>query len=476
MDSAPKTRRIRPRTIILVLAAIAVAWIGFEVVWWATSEPAEQIDYYAKAEALVSSHQPEGENGWPVLMEALERYQTAIASMPDVERTPRHELDDGSPVFDSITTGTFDAADYPPELEAIELMRTEGALEHLARLRGQTRFVRPMAGNAPPMFSTMLGELAPLRQLSKVRVAMMRIAAVEGDADEQVAALEDGLALARACGSQTFIIDRLVAMAVTSMMLAEARRQIGEGLVDAETARRMIDAIERQALPPADLMFEGERLGVLDAIQYCFTDDGHGSGRLKSDAFNSLTWGGGNPGVGVASFFLAGRKETTDRTNEFFDGLAGLAQLNAAERKDAEFDDGQFVANLTHRQVFLRTLLPAVGKALRQEDLMQVQRTATIVMLALEIHRLEHGAYPATLDALAPGILDAVPADPIHGGPFVYRLTPDGPQPYALYSTGADETDDGGVDAVPGQSRGNPLYDDGTDVTFYEERKPREDW
>ena len=47
---------------------------------------------------------------------------------------------------------------------------------------------------------------------------------------------------------------------------------------------------------------------------------------------------------------------------------------------------------------------------------------------------------------LVPQILVTVPSDPLHGGPFGYRLTPDDPhgRPYLLYSTGLDRNDDGG--------------------------------
>ena len=45
-----------------------------------------------------------------------------------------------------------------------------------------------------------------------------------------------------------------------------------------------------------------------------------------------------------------------------------------------------------------------------------------------------------------PGILAQLPADPVHGEPFGYRLVEDDPhgRPYLLYVTGLDLVDDGG--------------------------------
>ena len=56
---------------------------------------------------------------------------------------------------------------------------------------------------------------------------------------------------------------------------------------------------------------------------------------------------------------------------------------------------------------------------------------------ALEKHRLETGAYPATLDAIPTEIA----TDPMTGDPFRYRITRDA---FLLYSVGPDGVDDGG--------------------------------
>ena len=47
--------------------------------------------------------------------------------------------------------------------------------------------------------------------------------------------------------------------------------------------------------------------------------------------------------------------------------------------------------------------------------------TLTQVALALAVHKAERGAYPASLAALVPGILKAVPADRYSGKPLHYR-------------------------------------------------------
>ena len=77
--------------------------------------------------------------------------------------------------------------------------------------------------------------------------------------------------------------------------------------------------------------------------------------------------------------------------------------------------------------------------ALATYDTHRAHEQGTRIMIALQIHRRLHGAYPETLDALAPDILPEIPVDSLSGGAFVYRLDGDG---YLLYSMGRDGIDD----------------------------------
>jgi hypothetical protein len=53
------------------------------------------------------------------------------------------------------------------------------------------------------------------------------------------------------------------------------------------------------------------------------------------------------------------------------------------------------------------------------------------------------GAYPESLDALAPQFIAKLPHDVINGQPLKYHRTTDGR--FILYSVGWNETDDGGI-------------------------------
>ncbi|HEY5914453.1 MAG TPA: hypothetical protein VJA21_28015 [Verrucomicrobiae bacterium] len=97
-------------------------------------------------------------------------------------------------------------------------------------------------------------------------------------------------------------------------------------------------------------------------------------------------------------------------------------------------------------QFFVGFLMPALSKAIQRTAFAQAAVDEAAVACALERHRLAHGAYPDSLEALAPQLIAQVPHDVITGQALKYRRAADGQ--YVLYSVGWNEKDDGGVVAV----------------------------
>jgi hypothetical protein len=101
---------------------------------------------------------------------------------------------------------------------------------------------------------------------------------------------------------------------------------------------------------------------------------------------------------------------------------------------------------------FAKLLLPAMGNASLKSAVLQTYVDATRVACALERHRLANGTLPASLDAVAPRYIPAIPTDVIDGKPLRYRLESDGG--YILYSVGWNQADDGGVTAWSKEQKG----------------------
>ncbi len=92
----------------------------------------------------------------------------------------------------------------------------------------------------------------------------------------------------------------------------------------------------------------------------------------------------------------------------------------------------------------------------------QARMRCAVAALAAERDRQEHGAWPASLEALVHGgQLKAVPADPFDGRPLRYKRLADG---VLVYSVGHDRVDnDGTIDRTnpvgTGVDLGFRLYD-----------------
>jgi hypothetical protein len=78
------------------------------------------------------------------------------------------------------------------------------------------------------------------------------------------------------------------------------------------------------------------------------------------------------------------------------------------------------------------------------------------VAIALERHRMRHGAFPETLEGLDAAVVPAggLPHDLVTGDPLRYRRTDNGR--FDLYAVGWNGTDDGGVTAWHNEARTGP--------------------
>jgi hypothetical protein len=100
------------------------------------------------------------------------------------------------------------------------------------------------------------------------------------------------------------------------------------------------------------------------------------------------------------------------------------------------------------------TLSRAVRKAMHAET----ERSLVICAVALKRYTLRHGSPPASLDALVPEFLPAVPIDYMDGKPSKYRL--DSGSAFVLYSVGADGKDGGGdATLLPDKTNRRNLWD-----------------
>ena len=141
-------------------------------------------------------------------------------------------------------------------------------------------------------------------------------------------------------------------------------------------------------------------------------------------------------------FVKLARAATPDQLSEWCRQLAESAEQAAPlfEAPFYEFDRAKF-EQIAAANRLTQGLVKAYGRLSEAEARGKLFRSGSILVAALETYRHENGAYPKSLDALAPSVLGELPKDPFTGQPFRYALKSGS---YSLYSAGKNMKDDGG--------------------------------
>jgi len=227
-------------------------------------------------------------------------------------------------------------------------------------------------------------------------------------------------------------------------MLANARQIIWEGLAD----RRWSDSqLAKFELLLAELRLLGnlqKPLRLEQASQNQFFDE------LHRDPSIPKRWRFG-PGIGnwLLPYFLwlmpTGwmYQEQVAYHRAFEEQLLPALDPEGSKMQSVRIHQiGHDGAPLWNHCFISNLLLQSISQLLTETALAQTRNDETLLACAMERYRLANGEFPATLDALSPRYLAAIPADVITGQSLKYRRTDDGQ--FQLYSVGWNGKDDGG--------------------------------
>jgi hypothetical protein len=138
--------------------------------------------------------------------------------------------------------------------------------------------------------------------------------------------------------------------------------------------------------------------------------------------------------------------------DHFQKSLAGVRKLRSgaawpAVNRELEANTRELEQLLSHpikkyHYLYSGIAIPDIGRVSRTVVRNETLRRLTVVVIALERHRLRNGKFPSELGTLVPDFLASVSIDPMSAKPLRYRLSADGS--FTLYSVGEDGRDDGG--------------------------------
>ncbi len=446
----------RPRNVVLaVLLAIVlvIGWIGLDF-WRVYTDLPESVDEYrAEMLALCAAGQPEGDDGWPLLATVLKQLDSAAE---DARRPLRQ-------------SGDWERADEAGHA-AMEVALDElGLLDELRGALAMPRFVRPWASEGLLM-NELLPLISPARELSKILAQRTRDAAERGDWTETLALMRLTIQLGDVTARQPTAVHVISGASIQRRALQAVRDIFNERSVPSEVSVEIAALVAVVDDPTVAQQIEIERLAMQSILQWTHGSRGYAlplTTLFDADIVSGdlVSMGPVDPAnddrslvrAGVARWYLASRGECGALADQWYAALKAQAKQPFAKRWDGWPPPKRMAEIKRLKHAMLAYFLPRHERLVDGADALIVERTATHLMSAIEQYEAKHARPPASLGDLVPDWIASVPTDPIHGGPFGYKLLTDDPaaRSYLLYSFGADGVDNGG------------LFDDDRGVTGY---------
>jgi len=300
-----------------------------------------------------------------------------------------------------------------PEREA-ELLayfeRAQPAIEKIREGLNADYYLLPEIGD----MTMDLSYLDPLREIARILTAQAKYLESRGNDTEAMENYLDTVRFGITVRSDGPLMGGLVALAIESIALDGLNRSL-DHYEDVQILQHALDTLKEIAEidPPPSRVFEFEFRLIENSPFFGaqITPSAQGPGTSPNSGETFL-------GRAYSLIFYRSR----DRYYREF--------LEAIDKSYLEFEKNppKIPGDPISKIVF--PAFERVHKAFaRQEALLD----GTMVALALRIHRIEHGTYPDTLDAVVPGYLDALPIDPFTGQSFIYSVEEDD---FRLYPQG----------------------------------------
>lgn len=337
---------------------------------------------------------------------------------------------------------------------------------------------QPALDANPPLISVYLAHLGEFRRIARLLATDTRRAIAACEAARVIDNLRALRGLARHCRQPDVLIGQFTAQGVATLELNLTREALFASPPILSERQLIALAHSLAGMTDASLTinYTTEMAMFDDALQRCFTDDGAGDGVLTPEGLRMLLQFVGqsewppyfNPAVTPSAHLaaraimgpigmsvLAGRRENRDHYSALLARATALAETPWWQRTPDSLESIRrtFDSKLHNaRFPMVALFMPGISRAADVGERARQERDGAIVAVALELHRLRTGAYPATLHDLVPAMLPEIPPDRFDGRPLRFAPREDKP---IVYSIGSDNTDDGGV-LPPGVARTAP--------------------
>lgn len=319
-------------------------------------------------------------------------------------------------------------------------------------------------GELPGLIDAMARGTTQFRDFSRALTARAMRHLNAGRTDAAMRDLLAGHRLARHVGTAPFLVNALVGIAIENRATYGDLELLRHGKLSRKDVAQMLAELQRLPLLPviADKINPGERFLFLDTTMKVARDTRR---RVRYDLFKTafmLT----ESRLGKKRFEKTLQAVNWDvvlkRGNQWYDRLVTalhepdpIKRRRALETVEKEFESGLATLRKLAKQpkpdnvavsnaianILLATFFPAAMQCRTAEDRARQRFRNVRIACALAAYRIDHGGYPAKLEALQPKYLEKAPADVFSGRPLKYRSRGKG---YLLYSVGPNGRDNSG--------------------------------
>ena len=408
---------------------------------------------------------------------AEDRAWPGLSTLPaELDRLAFNEGGDRAILLPKVTEAMRETSRWPIESELVQRAdltafygQATPIIERVRELAGRTALgIELEAADDRSLISVKLAYLSLMRgDLQSLLLGDLMLAVRQDQPDRAVDDLRALLGLARLTRAHSFLLSRLVALHVEAVTFKATQDILihrpeffgNEQLVELS---RMLTA--QDVCHSADL--GDERRSFEDIAQRVYGSNG----QLLPEAFTFVRELGftqvpeGIDSFAIAPFALAVAPSRSEAL-EIWDGYlahqearmatpnyweAAVLPLESAGRAAAVIhtDHSKRGSNSTferyqkYASAFpLNEFMPAIDNVPGHVHELRMKRDATLVAIALEQWRREHGRWPERLEQLVPKHLEAVPSDQFDGLDLRYLARSEGP---LLYSVGRDGLDEEG--------------------------------
>ena len=321
-----------------------------------------------------------------------------------------------------------------------------------------TGFQSPYQEVPARSFSAAFPHYQKIRALARFLSLQAQVDAGKGDAGGAMAASLDAVQLGETMPHGGSLIGMLVGVACQAIGRRQAWKSADHlSTVQARAAARRLESIRTLHVPFAATLQEEEweaQASLLemmhkrdwpgDMLTITSPDQQEGQGTASASAWITAT-----------RIRMAGKRTIMANYTDYMNqSIANARQPYAAHLPLPPLPTDPMS----------QMLLPVYTSVRLNEVKADTENALLLVTLALRAYKLDHGAYPPILAALAPHYLQAVPADPFAlSGPLRYKRT--GTR-YVLYSIGPDGKDDGGA-AIFDRTKPAPTNTEASDQRRY---------